>query len=86
LSALVSRSHALRGNGLPRRFASQIRTQSVHEVRSDAKSQLENKLPCGSDRFKRLEWLGFVSLAAEEAVFYLDGVELDLAAVEEPDG
>ena len=48
--------------------------------------QAFRKLPCGSDRFKRLEWLGFVSLAAEEAVFYLDNVKLDLAAVEEPDG
>ena len=38
-----SRSHALRGNGLPRRFASQIKTQSVHEVRSDAKRRNEKE-------------------------------------------
>ena len=35
-------------------------------------------LPCGSgDRFKRLEWLGFVSLAQDKTVFYLDNVKLD---------
>jgi len=42
-----------------------------------AKPQAFSKLPCGSDRFKRLEWLGFVSLATQQTAFYLDDVELD---------
>lgn len=33
-------------------------------------------LPCGSAEFKRLEWLGFVSLASDETAFYLDNIEL----------
>lgn len=35
--------------------------------------------PCGDLEFKRLHWLGFVSLATEEAVFYLDNVKLEEA-------
>jgi hypothetical protein len=35
-------------------------------------------LPCGTPEFKTLEWLGFVSLAAEKTVFYLDNVALTL--------
>ncbi|MFH1264361.1 MAG: right-handed parallel beta-helix repeat-containing protein, partial [Planctomycetota bacterium] len=38
------------------------------------------QLPCGSDRFNRLEWLGFVSLAQGDSVFYLDNVKLEVAA------
>ena len=41
--------------------------------------QAFKQLPCGSDQFKRLDWLGFVSLAQDKAVFYLDNVKLDLA-------
>ncbi len=32
---------------------------------------------CGSDRFRRLEWLGFISLATDRAAFYIDNLELD---------
>jgi hypothetical protein len=32
-------------------------------------------LPCGS-AFKRLNWIGFISLATDTAVFYLDNVEV----------
>ena len=35
-------------------------------------------LTCGSERFRRLEWLGFISFAADHAVFYLDNVTLNL--------
>jgi hypothetical protein len=34
------------------------------------------KLPCGSVNFRRLEWLGFTSLATEKTVFYLDNIRL----------
>jgi hypothetical protein len=34
------------------------------------------KLPCGSANFRRLEWLGFTSLATEKTVFYLDNIRL----------
>ena len=34
------------------------------------------KLPCVSPEFRRLEWLGFVSLATEKTMFYLDNVRL----------
>ena len=44
-----------------------------------APPQTFDELPCVSgDRFKRLDWLGFVSLAQDKAVFYLDNVNLDL--------
>ncbi len=33
-------------------------------------------LACGSVKFDRLEWLGFVSLANEKAIFYLDNIQL----------
>jgi len=33
--------------------------------------------PCGDPKFKRLHWLGFVSLATEETAFYLDNVKLE---------
>ena len=33
-------------------------------------------LECGSAKFNRLEWLGFVSSATETSVFYLDNVKL----------
>jgi len=36
-------------------------------------------LACGADKFNLLEWLGFVSLAPEKAVFHLDHVKLDVA-------
>ena len=35
-----------------------------------------NALACAGAQFKRLEWLGFVSLAADKTVFYLDNVTL----------
>lgn len=35
-------------------------------------------LRCGSEKFQRLEWLGFVSLADSATVFLLDNVRLDL--------
>jgi len=47
--------------------------------------QAFRQLACGSDQFRRLEWLGFVSLAADKAVSYLDNVKLDLAGTETPD-
>lgn len=46
----------------------------------DQPPQSFRQLACGSDRFNRLEWLGFVSLAQGESVFYLDNVKLDVAA------
>ena len=36
------------------------------------------RLACGSARFRSLEWLGFVSNAADKTVFYLDNIGLDL--------
>ncbi len=35
-------------------------------------------LRCGSPKFRRLEWLGFVSMANARAVFYLDNIRLRL--------
>ena len=35
-------------------------------------------LPCVTEDFARLEWLGFVSLADGPAVFYLDDVKLNV--------
>jgi hypothetical protein len=35
------------------------------------------ELPVGSERFRRLEWLGFISLATSEAVFYIDDLKLE---------
>jgi hypothetical protein len=32
--------------------------------------------PCGHPQFRQLRWLGFISLATEKAVFYLDNVQL----------
>ncbi len=43
LRSHTPRSHALRGNGSPRRSASQIRTQSVHRLRSDAERRNEKR-------------------------------------------
>ncbi len=34
-------------------------------------------LPTGSDKFKKLHWLGFTSLANDTAVFYVDNLKLD---------
>ncbi len=34
-------------------------------------------LRCGSEKFQRLEWLGFVSLADAATVFYVDNVKLN---------
>jgi len=39
---------------------------------------VERRLACGSARFRRLAWLGFVSLAAEKTTFYLDSLRLNL--------
>jgi hypothetical protein len=35
-------------------------------------------LPCGTPKFNRLEWLGFVSLASNKTVFHLDNIRLQL--------
>ena len=43
LRSHTPRSHALRGNGSPRRSASQIRTQSVHRLRCDAERRNEKR-------------------------------------------
>ncbi len=43
------------------------------------------RLPCGSSKFQRLEWLGFVSNATRGAAFYLDNVELKLDKGPGPD-
>jgi len=34
-------------------------------------------IPLGSARFRKLRWLGFISLATEKATFYLDNVRLE---------
>ena len=34
-------------------------------------------IPFGSEAFRRLEWVGFISLATERTVFYLDNLRLD---------
>ena len=36
-------------------------------------------LATGSPQWRKLEWLGFISLATEKAVFYLDNVEVRMA-------
>jgi hypothetical protein len=36
------------------------------------------KLPVGKPGWKRLRWLGFISVAKEKTVMYLDNVKLDL--------
>jgi hypothetical protein len=38
--------------------------------------QAFESLPCGSPEFRRLEWLGFVSLASDKTAFYLDNIKL----------
>ena len=35
-------------------------------------------LPCGKKTFRNLEWLGFVSMANDTAVFFIDNISLDL--------
>lgn len=35
-------------------------------------------LACGTPKFQRLDWLGFVSLASSKTVFYVDNVKLSL--------
>ncbi len=42
------------------------------------------ELPCGSPEFARLKWLGFVSLANDDATFYID--RLKLAVTSPPAG
>ena len=42
----------------------------------DREPQTFGELPLASSRFRKLQWLGFISLATEEAVFYLDNVKL----------
>jgi len=37
-----------------------------------------NEVPCQSEKFKKIEWLGFVSNANGKAVFYLDNLRLEL--------
>ena len=39
---------------------------------------VERRLACGSARFRRLAWLGLVSLAAEKMAFCLDNLRLNL--------
>jgi hypothetical protein len=43
-----------------------------------------NSLAFGSRQFTSLEWLGFVSLAAEKTVFYLDNVALSCSEAADP--
>jgi hypothetical protein len=43
------------------------------------KPMRSEKLPTGSPEFKRLQWLGFISLANDRAVFYIDNLELNQA-------
>jgi hypothetical protein len=33
-------------------------------------------VPCASPKFRRLHWLGFVSLAEEKTTFYVDNIRL----------
>jgi len=35
-------------------------------------------LPCGTPKFNRVEWLGFVSLATSKTAFYIDNLRLSL--------
>jgi len=42
----------------------------------DGTEQVFDDLPNGSPDFKRLQWLGFISLATDRAVFYIDDVQL----------
>jgi len=42
----------------------------------DQPPQTFTSLTCGSAEFKRLEWLGFVSLASDKTAFYLDNLKL----------
>ena len=42
------------------------------------------KLSCGSAAFRRLEWLGFISLANEKSVFYVDNISLRESTSREP--
>jgi hypothetical protein len=35
------------------------------------------KLAFGSEKFRKLRWIGFISLATEKAVFYLDNLKLE---------
>jgi len=42
----------------------------------DGAEQVFNDLPLGSPEFKRLQWLGFISLATDRAVLYIDDVQL----------
>jgi len=42
-----------------------------------AKPTRFEKLSTGSPEFRRLRWLGFISLADETAVFYLDDLKLE---------
>jgi hypothetical protein len=35
-------------------------------------------VPCGTPKFNRIEWLGFVSLASGKTAFYIDNVKLSL--------
>ena len=37
-----------------------------------------NEVPCESEKFEKIEWLGFVSNANQQAVFYLDNLKLEL--------
>ena len=38
--------------------------------------QVFRRIACGSAKFERLEWLGFVSQATQRTVFYLDNIKL----------
>jgi len=42
----------------------------------DGQEQVFDDLTLGSPDFKRLQWLGFISLATDKAVFYIDDVQL----------
>jgi hypothetical protein len=43
----------------------------------DGSEHVFRDLPVGSPAFRRLQWLGFISLANDKAVFYIDNVQLE---------
>jgi hypothetical protein len=42
----------------------------------DGSEEVFDDMPLGSPDFKRLQWLGFISLANDRSVFYVDDVQL----------
>ena len=65
------------GHGRPRGLGKQADGTYDLKVTLPGKQPRELNAPaCGNEQFKSLQWLGFVSLAAEKTVFYLDNVAL----------